>query len=43
MKFKTTNKQYYDKVFRIGYCSAAQLLRYEDARAYTAGGLRLEC
>lgn len=40
MKFKTTNKDiknYYSKVFRIGYCSAVQLLRYEDPRAYTAG------
>lgn len=40
MKFKTTNKQiqqYYGKVYRIAYCAAANLLRYEDARAYTAG------
>lgn len=40
MKFKTTQKQIknnYGKVFAVGYCGIADLLRFEEPRAYTCG------
>ena len=41
MKFKTTNKavkEGYEKVYKIGYCNAQTLLKFESPIAYTAGG-----
>lgn len=40
MKYRTTNKTVktsYEKVYKIGYCHAQMLLRFENPIAYTAG------
>lgn len=40
MKYRTTNKTVksgYEKVYKIGYCDAQTLLKFENPVAYTAG------
>ena len=41
MKYRTTNKaikEGYERAYKIGYCDAQTLLRFENPVAYTAGG-----